>query len=213
MTPWWLALGSPSLAVWSPYGRLRRILQTETRWEQLAKEEGERTWASEHHDQRKQAIHSFLADPGYCDADTIRSVRQLAPDLFGERQCAHYLTHRWPLHLDVLGRETLLHALSIASPLASIVFLKLGFVTAGLICFGIWILLLTLEYAWAAVAGILRQLLMTPDWPELDTSMVVRYFIASLPWWQKPAGWLFVPLAFPAVLRWRRRMTAAHQGL
>ena len=153
-----------------------------------------------------------MTDPGYCDADTIRRVRQLAPDLFGERQCDHYLAEPWPQHLDVLGRETLLHALSIAVPLASIAFLKLRLITPGLMCAGIWIVLLAVEYAWAAVAGILRQLLMTPDWPELDKALEARMFIASLPWWQKPAGWLIVPLAFPAVLRWRRRMIAAHQG-
>ena len=50
MRPWWLILGYPSLLVWSLYDRLRRILETETRSERMAREEGEQAWASEHHD-------------------------------------------------------------------------------------------------------------------------------------------------------------------
>jgi len=213
MSPWWLAVGYPSLLVYSPFERLRRILETETRWESMAIEEGDRAWASEHHDQRKQAIQGFMADPGYCDADTIRKLRQLAPDLFGERQCSDYLAGHWREHLDLLRRDTLLHALTFGCPLASAVLLKLGLVLPGLLLAGVWVLVVCLEYAWAAVAGIWRQLLITPDWPELDHALEARFFITSLPWWQKPAGWLIVPLAFPAVLRWRRRMSAAHRPL
>jgi hypothetical protein len=206
MSPWWLALGYPSLLVNSPFRRLRRILQAEGRWERMAAEEGDRRWVSEHRDRRKQAIHDFLADPGYCDAATIRRVRQLAPDLFSERQCDHYLAEPWPLHLRLLGRDTLFHVLTAASGIASFVLLGVHLALPGLICALLWLLLLPIEWVRPVVTGITRQLLLTPDWPELDRALLTRWFIASLPWWQKPVGWVVVPLTFPAVLRWRRRL-------
>jgi len=106
LNPWWLWLGYPLSLLNSPFGRVTRILENQTRLQRLAEEDGEQKWVSDYQYQRLHAVREFLADPGYSTADQIRFVHRLAPDMFGDDMCALYLTTIWPLRPPVVRRAS-----------------------------------------------------------------------------------------------------------
>jgi hypothetical protein len=210
LDPWWLRFGYPLSLLNSPFGRVTRILENQTRLQRLAEEDGEQKWVSDYQYQRLHAVREFLADPGYSTADQIRFVHRLAPDMFGDDMCALYLTTIWPpRHLALLKWDTFLHALGVACPLLAVALTKIGAFRPALTLLALWVIVIGVEFIWSVFAGIMRQMqLLHPDlaaMPGIDADYERRYLVKSLRWWQRPVG----KLMFPLINRWCRHRGAA----
>jgi len=144
-------------------------------------------------------------DPGYSTADEIAAVQRLESDVFSEQRRDQHLADIWPRHLGVLKWETALHSLAIGCPLLGWGLAKLGRWLPAMAVLALWLVVLCVEYGWAALAIVFRRALMRSSWAEFDASFERHCLGKSVSLWRRPVVWL----VFPIVLRWRRRRSAA----
>jgi hypothetical protein len=99
------------------------------------------------------------------------------------------------LGADFLKWETMLHVLAVGLPVTAWLLAKLGLGLPATLLLTLWLVVLCVEYAWAALALVLRRgLVMRTSWAEFDAAFE-RYCLGkAVSWWRRPVVWLVFPL-------------------